>query len=47
LSWQIVPSVLTKLLWDKDPKKSKAVMDAMLKMNKLDSKVLQDAYDNA
>jgi predicted 3-demethylubiquinone-9 3-methyltransferase (glyoxalase superfamily) len=47
LSWQIIPETLTRLMGDKDPKKAKAVMDAMLKMNKIDVKALQDAYDKA
>ena len=47
LSWQIIPETLTKLMGDKNAKKAKAVMDAMLKMKKIDVKSLQDAYDNA
>lgn len=43
LSWQIIPSVLGKLLQDKDPEKAKRVMMAMLKMNKIDIKILQEA----
>src|SRR5215216_5552391 len=31
VSWQIIPTALGKLLRDKDPGKSKAVMNAMLK----------------
>ncbi|AKQ63742.1 3-demethylubiquinone-9 3-methyltransferase [Myxococcus hansupus] len=45
LSWQIVPSVLGKLLGDKDPEKSRRVMEAMLGMVKLDIAGLQRAYD--
>ena len=44
LSWQIIPSILGKLLQDKDPEKSKRVMDAMLKMDKIDIKTLKQAY---
>lgn len=47
LSWQIVPSILVELLWDKDRKKADAAMQAMLKMGKLDIKTLQNAHDNA
>ncbi len=47
LSWQIIPSSLGKLMGDKDPKKSQAVMNAMLKMNKIIIKDLQQAYDQA
>ena len=45
LSWQIVPSILVKLQGDKDPEKAKRVMQAMLQMDKLDIKGLQEAYD--
>jgi predicted 3-demethylubiquinone-9 3-methyltransferase (glyoxalase superfamily) len=45
LSWQIIPTTLGKMLQDQDPKKAKRVMDAMLKMTKIDIKALQQAYD--
>jgi predicted 3-demethylubiquinone-9 3-methyltransferase (glyoxalase superfamily) len=45
LSWQIVPSALGKLLGDEDPEKAGRVMQAMLKMSKLDIAALQQAYD--
>ncbi len=45
LSWQIIPSVLGKLLGDKDPAKAGRVMQAMLGMQKIDIKGLQQAYD--
>ncbi|HUL42770.1 MAG TPA: VOC family protein [Bacteroidota bacterium] len=45
LSWQIVPALLMKLLGDPDHAKSHRVMQAMLKMNKIDSELLQKAYD--
>ena len=47
LSWQVVPSVLPQLLKDDNAQKADAVMQAMLKMTKLDVKTLQDAYDAA
>jgi predicted 3-demethylubiquinone-9 3-methyltransferase (glyoxalase superfamily) len=47
VSWQIVPQVLGEMLGDKDPEKSKRVMQAMCKMHKLDIKTLTDAYDGA
>lgn len=47
LSWQIIPSILGKLMHDKDPEKAKRVMDAMLKMNKLDINELKRAYEQA
>jgi predicted 3-demethylubiquinone-9 3-methyltransferase (glyoxalase superfamily) len=46
LSWQIVPSVLNKVLNGKNPKKASSAMQAMMKMVKLDVKKLQEAYDN-
>jgi predicted 3-demethylubiquinone-9 3-methyltransferase (glyoxalase superfamily) len=46
LSWQIVPAVLGELMADKDPVKSNRVMQAMLKMTKLDIKKLQEAYES-
>ena len=45
LSWQIVPSALGKMLGDKDPEKSKRDMEAMLQMDKIDIKRLQEAYE--
>jgi predicted 3-demethylubiquinone-9 3-methyltransferase (glyoxalase superfamily) len=45
LSWQIVPNALGRMLSDKDSAKSKRVMDALLQMDKLDLKQLQQAYD--
>src|ERR1700691_473042 len=44
LSWQIISSVLGKMLGDKDADKAKRVMQAMLKMDKLDIKKLEQAY---
>jgi predicted 3-demethylubiquinone-9 3-methyltransferase (glyoxalase superfamily) len=44
LSWQIIPSVLGKLLQDKDAEKAKRVMKTMLQMNKIDIKILEQAY---
>ena len=45
MSWQIVPTVLEKLLNDPDPVKSERVMHAMLQMKKIDIAGLQQAYD--
>ncbi len=44
VSWQIVPTVLGEMLHDKDAAKSKRVMEAMLKMEKLDIAGLKRAY---
>ncbi len=45
LSWQIIPSVLGRLLQDKDVQKANRVMKAMLQMDKIDINRLQQAYD--
>lgn len=45
LSWQIVPTVLNQMLRDPDPVKAQRVMEAMLKMDKLIIKDLEEAYD--
>jgi predicted 3-demethylubiquinone-9 3-methyltransferase (glyoxalase superfamily) len=45
ISWQIVPRILGELLGDKDPVKAKRVMEAMLKMVKLDIEGLKKAYN--
>jgi predicted 3-demethylubiquinone-9 3-methyltransferase (glyoxalase superfamily) len=43
VSWQIVPDVLIELLTGNDPAKAERVMKAMMKMVKLDIKLLQRA----
>ena len=43
VSWQIVPSALGRLMRDKDPERSRRVMEAMLKMVKLDVAGLERA----
>jgi predicted 3-demethylubiquinone-9 3-methyltransferase (glyoxalase superfamily) len=45
LSWQIIPKALGMMLQDKDPEKSKRVMNAMLQMDKIDIKGLRQAYE--
>jgi predicted 3-demethylubiquinone-9 3-methyltransferase (glyoxalase superfamily) len=45
VSWQVVPTVLTELLQDKDPEKAKRVMAAMLQMKKLSIDGLKRAYE--
>ena len=47
LSWQIIPRALQNLMSDPDPKKSQSVMQAMLQMDKIDVKKLQEAHDRA
>lgn len=43
LSWQIVPTVVGKLMSDADPEKSKRVMQAVMRMDKLDIETLEQA----
>jgi predicted 3-demethylubiquinone-9 3-methyltransferase (glyoxalase superfamily) len=43
LSWQIIPSVLPKLLQDPDREKAKRAMNAMLGMAKIDIAALEKA----
>ena len=47
LSWQIVPTALGRLLGDPDPVKAQRVMQAMLKMRKIDIAGLQQAYEQS
>ncbi len=44
LSWQVVPPILIRMLQDKDPARSRRVMEAMLKMVKIDIPTLEAAY---
>ncbi len=44
LSWQIVPTALGELMGDPDPAKSQRVMQAMLKMVKINIQGLRDAH---
>ena len=43
LSWQIVPTILPDLLSDRDPEKARRVMQAILKMKRLDIRALKQA----
>jgi predicted 3-demethylubiquinone-9 3-methyltransferase (glyoxalase superfamily) len=45
VSWQVVPTVLGQMLSDRDPAKANRVMQAMMKMTKLDIALLKAAYD--
>lgn len=44
VSWQIVPVSLNDIIADPDPDKSQRVMNAVMKMKKIDLSVLEDAY---
>ena len=45
VTWQIIPKALGELLGDKDPQKSQRVMQAMMKMIKIDVAALKRAYE--
>ena len=45
LSWQIIPTVLGKMLGDSNREKAGKAMTAMLQMQKLDIQALQQAYE--
>jgi predicted 3-demethylubiquinone-9 3-methyltransferase (glyoxalase superfamily) len=47
VSWQIVPSILGKLMGDKDPVKAGRVGQALMKMVKLDIAELKRAHEGA
>ena len=47
VTWQIVPSLMSELTRDKDSKKANAVLQVMSSMKKIDSRLLQEAYDRA
>jgi predicted 3-demethylubiquinone-9 3-methyltransferase (glyoxalase superfamily) len=47
LSWQVVPTALRQLMNDPDPEKSKAVVQAMMKMNKIVIDDLKKAHRDA
>ena len=44
MPWQIVPTALSKMMTDSDPARSQRVMQALLKMKKIDIQALQEAY---
>lgn len=45
LSWQIIPAALGEMLGDSDPAKAQRVMQAMLKMDKIDIATLKQARE--
>ena len=45
VSWQVVPTVLVKMLQDKERKRADRVMKAMLQMKKIDIAGLERAYE--
>lgn len=46
LSWQIIPTALGELLGDPDREKAGRVMQAMLRMTKIDIQGLREAYEH-
>src|SRR3712207_3267522 len=47
VSWQIIPTALSQMLQDEDPRKAGNVMQAMLQMTKIDIAGLRRAYEEA
>ena len=47
LSWQIIPERMGELLSDPDPERRQRAMQAMLQMQKIDLKVMEDAANSA
>jgi len=47
LSWQIIPRRFVELIRDRNPRKAKAVLDAMMTMSKLEVAALEKAYAGA
>ena len=45
VSWQIIPTILAELMNDPDPAKSKRVIQALMKMQKIDIDGLKRAYE--
>jgi predicted 3-demethylubiquinone-9 3-methyltransferase (glyoxalase superfamily) len=45
VSWQIIPTFLGEAMNDPDPAKAGRVMQAMMKMNKIDIAALKKAYE--
>lgn len=45
LSWQIVPTIMDRMMADQDPERLARVTQAFLKMKKFDLAALQRAYD--
>jgi predicted 3-demethylubiquinone-9 3-methyltransferase (glyoxalase superfamily) len=45
LSWQITPTVLLKMVQDKDKEKASRAMQAMMQMRKIDIAAIEKAYN--
>jgi predicted 3-demethylubiquinone-9 3-methyltransferase (glyoxalase superfamily) len=46
VSWQVVPTILIEMMGDPDQQKARRVNEAMLKMVKIDIKMLKKAYED-
>lgn len=44
LWWQVTPTILTEMIGDKDPEKTNRVMQAMMKMDKIEIEPIKQAY---
>ena len=47
VSWQVIPRALGEMLSDEDPEKARRVMEAMLRMSKIEIDGLRKAYELA
>jgi predicted 3-demethylubiquinone-9 3-methyltransferase (glyoxalase superfamily) len=45
LSWQVTPTILLKMIADKNRRKAQQAFDAMMQMRKIDIRKLKEAYD--
>lgn len=45
LSWQITPTIVEEMFQDKDEERGKRVMEALMKMKKIEIALLEKAYD--
>ena len=45
ISWQVIPTALSRMLQDKDRARAGRAMQAMMKMSKIDIAALQAAYE--
>jgi len=45
LSWQVTPTILMKMIADKNRKKAQRAFNAMMQMVKIDIRKLKEAYD--
>lgn len=46
LSWQVVPTILNKMMTDSDPQKVKRLFNAIFQMKKLDIEILKKVYED-